>query len=276
MRLTAAGLTALALAAATTGCDSSTAGTTAATPPALRPDQLRAVFDHARTTEQTVLVTARGQEGPDALGQDCQVRYVPAAESSCLLTRRDESMGLITLPQASYVAQFDRTPADGVGTRAEWRRLAPHGTDMSDFSGVLAQIVGLQAGISDDVVLADGVSTVTDAAVDPMGAGGPAIRYDLNVNGGALYRAMAAEVGSDSFREALLVLAGDAGRTAAHLWIGVGGPRDGLPLQQVITEPAGRYGAGDTETIRYTRWGAPVDIQAPPANHVTGTPRAAR
>jgi hypothetical protein len=269
MRSTVVGSAALALVAALAGCGNSTSGTPVARPPVLRPYQLIAVFDYARKTEKTVVMQARGQEGPDSLGQDCQVRFVPSAASSCLLTRRDEHMGLITLPQDSYVAQFDPTPADGVGEQTRWRRLAPHDTDMSDFSGVLAQIVGLQAGISDDVVLVDGVSTVTGATADRV-AGVRAIRYDLDVDGKALYRAMAAQVGSDSFREALLDLAGDAGRTTAHIWIGSGGPLDRLPLRQDITEPAGRYGAGDTETITYTRWGSPVDIEAPAADHVTG------
>lgn len=254
---------------ALTGCGGSTPGTPAAHPPVLRPDQLRTFFNIARAMEKTAVVEARGQEGPDALGQDCQVRYVPDAASSCLLTRRDERMGLVTLPEASYVAQFDRTPADGVNAPTQWRRLPPHDADMSDFSGVLAQIVGLQAGISDDVVLADGVSTVTAATADPMD-GVPAIRYDLAVDGGALYRAMAAQVDSDSFREALLDLAPDAGRTTAQVWIGAGGTHDRLPLQQIIGEPPGRYGAGNAETIRYIQWGAQVDIQAPPADHVTG------
>jgi len=247
------------VAAATVGCSGPPSTATAPVRPSVGIAQLRDYFRQARAVKKTVTMTARGQEGPDPLGQDCQVQYFPSSASTCYLTRRAEHMGLITLPQASYV-----TTADG-GDPPTWRKLDPHDTDMSDFYGVLAQIVGAQAGIADDVVLTPGVSTLTNATPEQVD-GVAATRYDLTVDGRALYAAMARQVSSDSFREALQDLESSAGPTVAQVWIGP----DNLPVRQLVREPRGKYGSGEPETITYSGWGTPVNIQPPPANEVTG------
>jgi hypothetical protein len=239
----------------TAGCGSSGA---AAPGPTLSgasgADTLRGLFTAAMTSHKTVTLTSTDDMdgGPTSAPQTCQVEYAPVPESECETSDDGSQMKVILLPDALYVQSPDAS------SERPWRKIDPHSDD------IMAQLGSQMQHMTDEDLLAPGVSTVAATHADTVG-GKSATRYDLTVDLAALARSMLPQTTNDVLQSGLQKMISDGGAMPAQIWL----DSDNLPLQQITHLAAAKDQPVQTQTMAYSNWAAPVTITPPPPDQVS-------
>jgi hypothetical protein len=256
--LVAAGVATLAgLTVTLTGCGSSSSGGSTpsiSTGPA-GIDQLRTAFQQAENSKQTVTEAITVGSGSDAVTQSCKIQLRPTLESDCTTPGQSGQgqMRTITTPDAVYTYQSDPDlQLDG----KPWHK-GPAQTASTDLT---------QSG-GDGGVFTSGAGQVTAINSDTVN-GQSCTRYDIALDFDKLIKAtLNRDNGGQLGGDDALAQMSAGGSASGQVWLG----SDGLPVQTVVTTVF-KDQAPQTQTYKYSNWGTPVSISAPPANQVSAEP----
>jgi hypothetical protein len=256
--LAAIGVAALAsLTVSLTGCggSSSSGGSTPSiSMGAAGVDQLRAAFQRAEDAKQTVAEAITVGSGSDLVTQNCKIQLRPTLESDCTTPGQagQGQVRTITMPNAVYTYQSDPDlQLDG----KPWHR-GPAQTPPADFA---------QSG-GDGGVFTAGAAQVTAINSDTVD-GRSSTRYDIALDFDKLIKATLSRNGSQLGGDDALAQMSAGGSASGQVWLG----SDGLPVQVSVTTVF-KDQAPQTQTYRYSNWGTPVSISAPPAGQVSADP----
>jgi hypothetical protein len=218
-------------------------------------DQLRAAFQRAQDSKQSVTETITVGTGADAVSQNCKIQLHPTLESDCTTPGQNGQgeMRTITMPDAVYTYQPD--PDLQVDGKA-W-----HKGPAQQAQTNLAQSGG------DGGIFTAGAGKVTASNSDTVD-GKACTRYDVALDFDKLIRAtLDRDNGGQPGSADSLAQMSAGGSAGGQVWLG----NDGLPVQTAVTTVF-KDQAPQTQTYKYSNWGSPVTITAPPANQVGTEP----
>lgn len=255
--LVAASVAALAgLTVTLTGCGGSSSG--GSTPSiSLGPsgiDQLRSVYQQAEDSKQTVSEAITVGSGSDAVTQTCKIQLRPTLESDCSTPGQagQGQMRTITMPDAVYTYQSDPDlQLDG----KPWHK-GPAQTMPSDAA---------KSG-GDGGIFTSGAGQVQAINADTVD-GKPTTRYDIALDFNKLVQATLSRDGGQQLGGDPVAQMSAGGSASGQVWLS----SDGLPAQISVTMTFPDQ-APQTQTYKYSDWGAPVSISAPPADQVSADP----
>ncbi|MGW1196671.1 M48 family metallopeptidase [Streptomyces sp. NPDC002536] len=199
-----------------------------------------------RTTGEECLMRLRSA----AVAMDCSV--VTSAQGTQWTAR------MIVLPESAYLSMPDMLRLPG---GKPWAKL---GADSKNpMSAMLAESMKrLQHSVDADATVPPGAQIVGTAREQVDGK--PTTRTDIAYD----VRAAADAATSDVVKQSLLALAQSGVSTVtSQIWV----DEANLPVQNASTVTLPQYGPMATK-VKYTDWGVPADIQAPPADQVGSMP----
>lgn len=224
---------------------SSTSAPTSVTPGTAGISQLRDIWQHAQDSRKTVVVTLIPQQGgPDNDPPEvCKTRFTDPKGADCVIHDKDGEFHTIGLTDLTYTATPDPT-TDG----KKWRKTDTHGSDPT-------------ARMRSDSMLPSSVTGTVRAGVPDQLGGKAATRFDIEFDVKAMFQSMASRLGGHQGIDQDLTKLGDT--ATGQIWI----DGDNLPAQAVMKITLKDL-PPQTITIKYSDWGTPVDIAAPPADQV--------
>ncbi|GAA2692099.1 M48 family metalloprotease [Streptomyces lunalinharesii] len=225
---------------------------------------LSAAVKKAVAGKGSVKLTAQVSVGSmSTTDEDCRMRLWSAAVAmDCSVAT--SALGIkwtahmIVLPDSAYLSVPDMLRLPG---GKQWARL---GADSKNpMSAMLAESMKqMQDSVNVDATVPPGAQIV-DRAREQVG-GKQTTRFDIAYD----VRAAADAATSDAAKQSLLALAQSGVSTVtSQIWV----DEANLPVQVASTVTLPQYGPMATK-VRFTDWGVPADIQAPPADQVGSMP----
>jgi hypothetical protein len=155
----------------------------------------------------------------------------------------------------------------GLSADKPWIKISANGTDaLSKSLGPMLEKMGDNFDISKQMAQLKDAGEITKSAKETLD-GAETTHYWIKID---MLKAIAATQTDPQLKQAAEDAAKKAGSTTAdmQMWVSA----DNLPLQIKMTMPAAA-GQNVDMTVKYSDWGKPVDIKAPPADQVGELPR---
>jgi hypothetical protein len=184
-----------------------------------------------------------------------EYRTTPDLAADFSMTDASGSSRFIVVDKAIYLQLPDKARAD-LGATKPWVRFTPGRRGVS----ALAELMTQQADVGRQIAKMKAAGTITAATTETLD-GRRTTHYSIDVDTTRL-----ADSEQDPILKASLLELREMGTNTLpyHLWL----DDSNLPAQITMDtgDPAGKV------TLRYTHWGDPVTVTAPPPNQVTDAP----
>jgi hypothetical protein len=211
--------------------------------------------------EHTVHITYDATTSIGELTGTGQAEFTPGKIALQLdVTTPVGAIGMVLVGDKLYL----KIPQSVAHTGKPWIGVDPNGTDPT--SKALAAVLSEEQANADPsrtLAQIQAAGTITRTSADQVD-GRPATHYAISVNTAKL---LASSAVTPQLRQ---LISGSAARLPATIGYDVWIDSAGLPVKIAFNENV--TGAKTTITMTYSQWGAPVSIQAPPADQIGALP----